>query len=58
MKKKVLAFPKPKFNHFVVKHSAKDYVRREKNRQVTTNGVEGFFSLLKRGVIGAFHPVS
>lgn len=32
----------PKFNHHVVKHSAKEYVRREKNRLVTTNGVEGF----------------
>jgi len=48
----------PKFNHHVVKHSAKEYVRREKNRLVTTNGVEGFFSLLKRGVIGTFHHVS
>ena len=48
----------PKFNHFVVKHSAKEYVRREKNRLVTTNGVEGFFSLLKRGVVGTFHHIS
>ncbi len=48
----------PKFNHYVVKHSAKEYVRREKNRLVMTNGVEGFFSLLKRGVIGTFHHVS
>lgn len=36
----------PKFNHHVVKHSAKEYARREKNRLVTTNGVEGFFSLV------------
>jgi len=48
----------PKFNHHVVKHCAKEYVRREKNRLVTTNGVEGFFSLLKRGVVGTFHHVS
>lgn len=48
----------PKFNHHVVKHSAKEYVRREKNRLVTTNGVEGYFSLLKRGVVGTFHHVS
>jgi transposase-like protein len=48
----------PKFNHHIVKHSAKEYVRREKNRLVTTNGVEGFFSLLKRGVVGTFHHVS
>jgi transposase-like protein len=48
----------PKFNHHVVKHSAKEYVRREKNRLVTTNGVEGFFSLLKRGIVGTFHHIS
>jgi transposase-like protein len=48
----------PKFNHHVIKHSAKEYVRREKTRLVTTNGVEGFFSLLKRGVVGTFHHVS
>jgi transposase-like protein len=48
----------PKFNHHVVKHSAKEYVRREKNRLVTTNGVEGYFSLLKHGVMGTFHHIS
>lgn len=48
----------PKFTHCTVKHAAKEYVRREKNRLVTTNGVEGFFSLLKRGVVGTFHHVS
>ena len=48
----------PKFNHYVVKHCAKEYARREKNRLVTTNGVEGFFSLLKRGVVGTFHHIS
>jgi transposase-like protein len=46
------------FEHHSVKHAAKEYVRREKNRLVTTNGVEGFFSLLKRGVVGTFHHVS
>ena len=35
-------------------HSAKEYVRGD----VTTNTVESFFSLLKRGVIGTFHHVS
>lgn len=48
----------PKFSHHVVKHSAKEYVRREGARLVTTNGVEGFFSILKRGVVGTFHHVS
>lgn len=43
-----------KYEHGVVKHSNKEYVRGE----VHTNTVEGFFSLLKRGVIGTFHQVS
>jgi len=46
------------YEHHTVKHAMGEYVRREKNRMVTTNGVEGFFSLLKRGVIGTFHHVS
>ena len=48
----------PKYSHHSVNHRAKEYVRREKNRLVTTNGVEGYFSLLKRGVVGTFHHVS
>lgn len=48
----------PKFNHHVVKHRAKEYTRREGERLVTTNAVEGYFSLLKRGVIGTFHHIS
>lgn len=43
-----------KYEHGVVKHSNKEYVRGD----VHTNTVEGFFSLLKRGVIGTFHQVS
>jgi transposase-like protein len=43
-----------KYEHGVVKHSAKEYARGD----VHTNTVEGFFSLLKRGVIGTFHQVS
>jgi transposase-like protein len=48
----------PKFNHYVVKHSAKEYARHEKGKLMTTNAVEGFFSLLKRGVVGTFHHIS
>jgi len=40
--------------HGVVKHSNDEYVRGEAH----TNTVEGFFSLLKRGINGAFHHVS
>lgn len=41
-------------SHETVVHSRKEYVRGD----VTTNSVEGFFSLLKRGVFGVFHNVS
>jgi transposase-like protein len=40
--------------HEAVNHSAREYVRGLAH----TNGVEGFFSLLKRGVVGTFHHVS
>lgn len=43
-----------KYRHATVKHSAKEYARGD----VSTNTVEGFFSLLKRGVYGTFHSVS
>ena len=41
-------------SHESVNHSAKECVRGTAH----TNGVEGFFSLLKRGVVGTFHHVS
>ncbi len=41
-------------SHEVVNHSGGEYVRGD----VTTNTVEGFFSILKRGIIGTFHHVS
>jgi transposase-like protein len=47
-----------RFEHKAVKHAVKEYARREGNIVVHTNTVEGFFSLLKRGVIGSFHHVS
>ncbi len=40
--------------HESVNHTRKEYVRGN----VTTNTVEGYFSLIKRGVIGTFHHVS
>lgn len=48
----------PLYDHHTVKHAMGEYSRREKDRFVTTNGVEGFFSLLKRGVVGTSHHVS
>ncbi len=41
-------------SHGVVNHGIGEYVRGEDH----TNTVEGYFSILKRGVIGTFHHVS
>lgn len=42
------------YNHQIVKHGHGEYVKGE----VHTNTAEGFFSLLKRGIIGIYHFVS
>jgi hypothetical protein len=45
--------------HDVVVHSRKEYKRRNPDGSVAcTNTAESFFSLLKRGVYGAWHHVS
>jgi transposase-like protein len=41
-------------SHETVKHSAGEYARGD----VTTNTVEGYFGLLKRGINGIYHAVS
>jgi transposase-like protein len=40
--------------HHVINHSEKEYVRGA----IYTNTVEGYFSLLKRGIIGVYHHVN
>jgi transposase-like protein len=40
--------------HDIVRHSTNEWVRGD----VHTNGIENFWSLFKRGVIGSFHQVS
>jgi hypothetical protein len=40
--------------HITVNHTKEEYVRGDAH----TNTVEGFFSLLKRGINGTFHHVS
>ena len=50
-------FKKP-WKHSQVNHSKNEYVRWEDGVCVTTNSVEGFFSILKRGVNGTYHHVS
>ena len=42
----------------MVIHKRKEYARREGDKLITTNTVEGYFSILKRGVHGTFHHVS
>jgi transposase-like protein len=42
------------YRHDFVRHFHGEYVRGD----VTTNTVEGFFALLKRGIFGTFHSVS
>ena len=42
------------FAHETVKHSVKEYVRR----QAHTNGIESFWSMLKRAHKGTFHKIS
>lgn len=43
--------------HSLVNHTADEYVRYEEGFCVTTNTVEGYFSLLKRGINGVYHQV-
>ena len=44
----------PNLKHQTVNHSAGEYV----NGDITTNGIESAFSLLKRGIVGSWHKVS
>jgi hypothetical protein len=52
------AYTKPgrrfKGGHYTVRHGSHEYVRGE----VHSNTVEGFFSLIKRGIYGTYHSVS
>jgi transposase-like protein len=50
---------KPWKAHHCVNHSLNEYTRKNRDGSIaTTNTAESFFSLLKRGVIGAWHHVS
>ncbi len=40
--------------HDAVNHSAEEYVRREGDKITTTNTVEGYFGIFKRGMIGVY----
>lgn len=43
-----------KFAHLVVSHSSGQYVQGEAH----TNGLENFWSLFKRGIVGQYHQIS
>src|SRR6266446_3236868 len=43
--------------HDQVNHLESEYGRDEKGLCISTNTVEGFFSLLKRGITGTYHHV-
>jgi hypothetical protein len=45
----ILGVPKPA--------AAKEYVRYEDGVCITTNTIEGYFSILKRGINGVYHHV-
>jgi transposase-like protein len=48
-----------KYNHKKVIHSAKEYVRRgEIKGDVHTNGIEGYWNILKKQIDGIHHSVS
>ena len=49
------------YKHESVNHGVREYVRKSSSRdavRITTNGVEGVFSQLKRGIYGIYHWAS
>jgi transposase-like protein len=44
--------------HHAVDHSRNEYAYKLDGRTVTNNSVEGYFSILKRGIYGVYHSVS
>lgn len=45
------------WKHSKVDHSKDEYARRENGLTISTNTVEGYFSILKRGINGIYHHV-
>jgi hypothetical protein len=46
------------YRHETVNHIALEYVRKGDPRKISTNAIENFWSLFKRGLIGSYHKVS
>jgi hypothetical protein len=53
-----LKFGKHGWKHSKVDHSKKEYARHEDGLTVTTNTVESYFAIVRRGLDGTFHHVS
>lgn len=53
----VLAAVPKQHKHSQVNHTAKEYVRHEDEITITTNTVEGYFGIIKRGMHGIYHHV-
>jgi transposase-like protein len=51
----VLASAGARRKHSQVNHNQKEYSRMENGECITTNTVEGYFSILKRGINGTYH---
>jgi transposase-like protein len=49
---------KHRFPHQTINHSAGRHVREDIVGAIHTNTIEGFWSILKRGIMGSFHKVS
>lgn len=45
-------------SHDVIRHLYGQYARREGENRMHVNAAEGYFALLKRGIVGTFHHVS
>lgn len=45
-------------SHNMIRHKRRIYVRKEGNVIISTNTIEGYFSILKRGINGVYHHVS
>jgi len=47
-----------RYPHGVVNHAKGEYAKHDVVGTIHTNTIEGFWSILKRGVVGTFHKVS
>lgn len=53
----VLASVPKQHQHSQVNHTVKEYVRYEGGLAITTNTVEGYFGIIKRGIYGIYHHI-